>query len=460
MSKAIYQLIPKNQSIHIVGISGTEMAAVLYYLYNKGYENITLHDNALDIEESFNMFHSFYPHSLKEKYLHVIEQYEVKTHDSYLSDIEKAATIIVPQSWFLYEDNKRLHSLKHKMVFYPDICFALFPGKIAAVTGTVGKSTTTSFLADICNGMLLGNDREIIQDLLTLERLNSDSFLIFELSNRHLANGLVKKVDVGVLTNICPNHIPDHGSLEAYSSVKHKIFDYSEKVLYNLSNPYPELGIYNSGSYTFSNKDLGFACIKNNHIEIDNKIVINIHELHFQHEHDILNILAASGTAYLLGLNIETIAEKLKDLQIKPLYRSFEYKKGHLKIINDGASCLPENTKMVIKNINEPFILITGGSRQVPRKEEFYGLVDEIIKNTYLIKVIILGPIRKLLSRVLVEKEYNNFILEDSLKECVINSLQYNFSTLVFSPGCGVGNEYTDKYERGEHFDAIIKEVI
>ena len=119
-------------------------------------------------------------------------------------------------SWFLHAHRDRLAPLRERFVLYPDACFDLFAGRIIAVTGTYGKTTTSRFAATLVDGHLCGNDREFTFDLDPLAGAPADECLVFETSNRHLANGFRRVVDVGVVTGISLNHEPDHGSFEQY----------------------------------------------------------------------------------------------------------------------------------------------------------------------------------------------------------------------------------------------------
>ncbi|MCP4131495.1 MAG: hypothetical protein GY754_11000 [bacterium] len=462
----------KDIPIHLVGVSGTEMSALCSYLINKKYRNLTLHDVSRDFTASFELAHRFYPNSIKKEYRETMGQ--AKTFhpaESYLQDIDQARFIFAPQSWFLYPQNDLLLQYREKLLFYTDICFDLFKGKIIGITGTVGKSSTALYTALLTGGLLSGNDRENILDLTRIENSSPGDILVFELSNRHLKNGISHMLDVGVLTNICPNHIPDHGSLEEYAAVKNSIFLHSRIPVFNARNPYSNLSIncphcQTGFSFLYDKKthaDNHFhAAIINGTVQILDESVCSINELPMRYDHEYENFLAAALAARLSGISASTIKERIPLLDKKPKFRSQTDHDGTYTIINDAASCLPENTRRLTESLNMNFILITGGNRQAPLEDEFDSLAGSIARNRYCKKIFILGPMTNRISAALESKGFCNFTpannLASAVQEAVKERRSSGIHTIVFSPGCGVGDEYSDKYERGFLFERFIRE--
>ena len=140
-------------------------------------------------------------------------------------------------SWFLHAHRDRLAPLHDRFVLYTDACFDLFAGRIIAVTGTYGKTTTSRFAATLTDGHLCGNDREFTFDLDALAGAAAEECLVFETSNRHLANGFRRVVDVGVVTGISLNHEPDHGSFEQYRATKYSMAERCVRLLYHVAIP-------------------------------------------------------------------------------------------------------------------------------------------------------------------------------------------------------------------------------
>ena len=141
--------------IHVVGISGTECSAIALFLHQQGIPFIA-HDFAEKklFKHSFNANHFGYSPAKKEKMLEQIKQFKtINCQDNYLKDIEKAELIFVSQNWGDYSPNKKLKQIfqqnPDKFATITQLYFQIFPGKIIAITGTNGKSTTAKLIAEI-----------------------------------------------------------------------------------------------------------------------------------------------------------------------------------------------------------------------------------------------------------------------------------------------------------------------
>lgn len=454
-------MLRKDSNIHIVGASSTEMSAVYLYLHKRGFPNVTLHDFSEDFRKSLKLSHRFYSGNWINDYLKALGQAKKFNGPSdYLNSISEADVIFVPQSWFIYSQNSGLCNYKNKLSFFIDFCFELFKGRIIGVTGTVGKSTTALYTSILTDALLTGNDRENILDLDDVERSDKD-FMVFEISNRHLKNEFKIKVDFAVLTNICPNHIPDHGSLEDYCFLKNEIFNNSHVTIYNASNPYVDLVIKPNGeSYSFSLAHGFNACIENGSVYVLDEYICEIRELPLDYDHEVEDFLSSCLVAKLCGIDTSILKERIKLLDRKLFYRSKKYEVQGVTIINDAASCLPENAKRLTESLREDFVLITGGSRQAPLDDEFHRLAWSIANNKNVEKVFCIGDMRERLAHSFKQFEFDDYMLQSDLESAVVEAINNGAGCIVFSPGCGSGDEFFDKYERGEVFDDYIRKYL
>jgi UDP-N-acetylmuramoylalanine-D-glutamate ligase len=151
----IYDSIKNAQNIHVIGISGTECASIALFLQQQRLP-FTAHDLSEEkrFERSFNANHFGYSPTLREKMLKQIEQFKtINFQDKYLQDIEKADLIFVSQNWEAYSPNAKLKPIfqqnPSKFATITQLYFQLFPGKIIAITGTNGKSTTAKLISEI-----------------------------------------------------------------------------------------------------------------------------------------------------------------------------------------------------------------------------------------------------------------------------------------------------------------------
>src|SRR3990172_5540975 len=104
----------ENKNIHIIGVSGSEGSAVLFFLAKHNISSISCHDfiSYDELEKNFKRWHKGIGKKDKEKYWEkfsaIINSYKCYFGKDYLKDIENADIIFIPQSWRLYNHNQPL----------------------------------------------------------------------------------------------------------------------------------------------------------------------------------------------------------------------------------------------------------------------------------------------------------------------------------------------------------------
>lgn len=232
--------------IHVIGASGAEGVALLSYLVGRlGIEGVVAHDFSEDqrsFAASFRRNNTAWERREREQVLKEIRSLPVQWRlgAEYATGLDGAGLIFASQNWFNYPAN--LPALPDAVAAgvplrgVVELAMDLFPGTRLGVTGSNGKSTTAGLLAHILRAALPpgrslhhgGNDRNAQARLADLEEARPQDCLVWEVSNRHLRDRPVP-IDVGVLTNITPNHIEDHGSWDAYRGAKARIVRHAER---------------------------------------------------------------------------------------------------------------------------------------------------------------------------------------------------------------------------------------
>jgi UDP-N-acetylmuramoylalanine-D-glutamate ligase len=447
--------------IHAVGVAGLEAAAMVRYVVEGGRAGLVLHDAAADFDRAFEAAHQFQPDSDRARVRAALARCaELRTGSDYLAGVESAAAVLIPVSWFLHSANARLGALRQRFVTFPDACFDLWQGPVIGVTGSYGKTTTTRFAAALTGGVCCGNDRESFFDLGALAAEPPGRPMAFEASNRHLHNGFRRVLDVGVLTGISLNHEPDHGSFAAYRRVKYSLAARCRDLLYHASiaASYPDAAVLTARGTAYGPGGawrLAGVTVQGP----DTRFPLPGAAGLTRPDRD--NALAAAAAAARCGVAPDELARRSRLLPaVLPRYRHATTAVAGRTVVNDAASCLPAATAALVAGLDRPFVLVCGGDRQRYRPGEFDALARAVAGNPRAVRVCTLGPMSAPLERAL---RVAGFAAVDPcvrLEQAVQRALETPAEVVAFSPGCGTGAEFPDKYARGEAFDRAVATLV
>jgi UDP-N-acetylmuramoylalanine-D-glutamate ligase len=448
--------------VHAIGAAGLETATMVRFLVEGGAKSIVLHDEASDFVSAFSRAHRFQPSQLVARSRQALARCaELRQGPDYLVGLEHAAAILVPCSWLLRSDRHRLDPLAGRLVRYPDACFDLFAGQVVAVTGTFGKTTTSRFAAALAGGLVCGNDREFHFDLGRLAAASAEERMVFETSNRHLAFGFRRIVEVGVVTGLTRNHEPDHGSFEAYRRAKYRMAEQCQELLYHESIPQrfcdatPLVARGTAYGPTAAWTVDGAAALGPGGLGADLPSLPELSPPNRQ------NALAAAAAALLTGVDAADVSTRSAALPAAlPRYRQAVTRRAGRTIINDAASCMPAATTPLVAALDEPFVLICGGDRQRSYEGEFDEMATALAGNRHTAGVVVTdGPMAANLAGSLGAAGCP-FVVAEDIPQAIQQALDVTGAAIVFSPACGTGTLFADKYDRGDLFDAALDRLV
>lgn len=384
--KCEYMKHPYGKNIHVIGIAGTEGAALLEYLVPRfPRATITAHDSS---DEKLFLKHFKEAHvalgkdTVKTKADELLSFESVKYcfKDHYLEGIEAADTIFVPQSWYLYPENEPLKSYREKFRSITRLYFDLFPGKIIGVTGSNGKTTTTNLIAEIMKRafprtLFSGNDRRASQVLEQMEAAQKEDWLVLEISNRQLMIDLGRSPDISVITNITPNHLNEYSSFEEYAAGKASLLKYQREDQWSVLNADDAeskklIEIDSGETMPFSIYE---PLAKGVFVEFENmvvkhaekkEVVMPVADFPLLGKHNLSNALAAVAATYLAGVPIDVIAQTLRSMDPIPQRMELVKVVEGVEYYNDTASTAPESTIAAIDTLKQrgkKLVLILGG---------------------------------------------------------------------------------------------------
>lgn len=389
MDLSLYQ----GKNIHIVGVAGAEGSAIATFLANNvANVQLTGHDLASNDEDFAQQF--FKTHlSLKAEErqqaladLKALPMY-LCLGVRYLSDIQEADIIFVSQVWFKYPQNLPiLEDLRNSGVVFKTITnlyFELSSCKIVSVTGTNGKTTTSNFLNQILkiwcqkqqlNFYFAGNDRQNIQVLDELSNMQVNDIFLLETSSTQLLLNSGISPHVGVITNITPNHLDDHGTFDNYISAKENLLRYqytTDWAVLNYDNVHTrEMGGRCHQVVYFSTKEIlsvgGFLQADRVVMRYQSREVelFDLGDLQVLGVHNVQNALAAACAAFCLGVEESVIREGIRAYRGIKHRLQLLYKIHNVQYIDDTQATTPEATMAGVGAFSEKIILVLGGDNK------------------------------------------------------------------------------------------------
>lgn len=328
--------------------------------------------------------------------------------------------------------------------------------KIIAVTGSNGKTTTTTIiyklLSKIMDNVHLGGNIGIpLSDLV--ENVKENDVLVLEISDHQLYDIKNFKPDIAILTNLCPTHLDFHGSYEKYKEVKKKIFNnqteediaiinYGDKDSVNLTSDIKGCKKYFNGKNAY---------IENNIIYINDNPIISIEDILLKGHHNYENIMAALLVMEEFNLDKDIVKEVLKSFNGVEHRLEFVKEYNKIQLYNDSKATNPTSTIIAINSFTKPIHLILGGFE---RSQDFNELND-YLKNVKCIYAI--GEVSDRVEKWAKEqnkdvfnvKTLHNAILK--IKENVLSE-----EVVLLSPASASWDQY-DRFEtRGEEFKKLV----
>lgn len=331
--------------------------------------------------------------------------------------------------------------------------------KIICITGSNGKTTTTTMIYDILskvfdNVHLAGNIGYPLSEIVP--SVKKGDIIVMEISDHQLYDIIDFKCNIGVITNLCPTHLDFHGNYENYKNVKKKVFNkftnndisilnYKDKDLIELVKDIDSI------KYYFNNED---NYIKDNYIYINNTKVLNVDDIKIKGIHNYENILACLLVVNLFNVDINIIRKYLSEF--KGVEHRIEYVAtyNNIEFYNDSKSTNPTSTITALKTFNKPIHLILGGFE---RSQDFNELNDclDNVKCIYAIGEVTDRLVEWANSKNINVVKSNTLINAlDSIKENVCEN-----EVVLLSPASASWDQY-DKFEtRGEEYKNYIAKI-
>lgn len=448
----------KNVLIAGTGKSGLNAGKLLL---EKGAEIIFYDDNAsLDIEKLLSNFNENDPvrvvlGSINDKILRDIDLMVISPGvpvDSDIANIVRDANIPIMGEI--------------------ELAYQAGTGHLAAITGTNGKTTTTSLVGEIFaaytdNHFTVGNIgipyTEVALDM------DEDSYTVAEVSSFQLETIVDFKPHVSAVLNLTPDHLNRHYTMENYASVKldicknqtpedYLVLNYDDEITKNMANDKR----VNAKVVYFSrlhNLEEGICLdgdeivLRENGTEIR---VIQKKDLVLLGDHNVENYMAGIAVAYYMGIPMEDIVSVLKTFKGVAHRIEFVKEVNGVTYYNDSKGTNPDAAIKGIQAMNRKTVLIGGGYDKGVAFDEWIQAFDGKVK-----KLILLGQTAQMIAETAKKYDFTEIEFVDDLKEAVTRCAQIAQpgEAVLLSPACASWGMFDNYEQRGDMFKEYVNEL-
>ena len=359
------------------------------------------------------------------------------------------------------------------------IFFKNCPAKIIGVTGTRGKSTTSTLIYEILRlgnkkVWLAGQPQKPMLDII--DRVKADDLVVLELSSWQLEVLGTQRISphIAVVTNVYPDHLNRYRSLADYSAAKENIFLHQNQddiCVLNLDN----IDTGKMGKKVVSHRfwfslrsfsEQNGSFVRNQKIWFrfngQEKLICSVGDVKLSGQHNLSNVLAAVGVSGICGLSSDKIKKAVNKFSGLPYRLELVRDLRGIKYINDTTATTPDGTMAALKALgNNKIILIAGGDfKNIPNQK--YAELAKLINKHCQAVILFSGRGSQQLIPYLVKLKFRPLITEiDKMTNAIAlaNSLAQKSNTILLSPACASFNLFINEYDRGDQFNQIVKSL-
>lgn len=394
-------------------------------------------------------------------------------------------------------------------------------GEIIAITGTNGKTTTTSMVGDILrkhskNTYITGNIGIPLTEIAL--KTNEKTMMVVEMSSFQTETIKDFKPKVSAILNITEDHLNRHKTMERYISCKFNMIKnqgYGDYLILNLEDEYlvdyiqkniinEDITIFwftskmkkeeaekrvaqiNKARYkTYIKKapfengkeksewekeyepkmnEKNIICIDEDKIILNKKQeeieLIKIKDIPVLGEHNIQNVMVAAASTKLMGIEESIIKKAIKEFKAVEHRMEFVAEVNKISYYNDSKATNPDSTIKALQAMDKYTVLLLGGSN----KDSDY--IEMVKSFTDKIKFVVLyGETKGQIEKALKKENYLDYVIVENLEQAVkkareiIEEKNETPANILLSPACASFDQYTGYEERGKHFKQIVGEI-
>lgn len=356
-----------------------------------------------------------------------------------------------------------------------ELAYAFARGRVAAITGTNGKTTTTTLVGQILadhfsSVYVVGNIGNPYTDI-ALE-MKEDSVAVAEISSFQLETIHTFHPFVSAILNITPDHLNRHHTMECYVKTKEAIAgnqSENEVCVLNYEDPYtrdfgsrcPARAVFFSSKRELAQgvylkgEDIYLAPWQEGEKRAAERL-LNIHEMKLVGMCNVENVMAAIAICHVFGVPLPTIIKNIKSFKAVEHRIEFVDTKGGVDYYNDSKGTNPDAAIQGIRAMSKPTVLIGGGYDKQSSYDEWIEAFEGKVK-----AFVLIGQTREKIARCAREHGVENVILADTFEEAfnVCVKCAQPGDAVLLSPACASWGMFSDYEARGRLFKELVGKI-
>lgn len=353
-----------------------------------------------------------------------------------------------------------------------ELAYMLSEGNFIAITGTNGKTTTTSLVGNILEAFgrktaVVGNiGNPVVSEA---DDAGPDTWLVTEVSSFQLETIDKFRPHVAAILNLTPDHLNRHKTMEAYTAAKARITENQTEEDYFIYNGDDELvsGIAENTRavkipfYKNIEPEMG-AYVDDTSIIVKNEkgekvFICHTDDLMVIGEHNIENVLAASAIAYFSGVDANTISLAVRSFAGVEHRIELCGRVDGVEYYNDSKGTNTDAAIIALKALEDGIVLIAGGDGKNQNFDELASMFAGRVK-----ALILLGRDANIIEDAARRHGFTNIYNCKDMPDCVRKAaeLSEEGDKVLLSPACASWDMYDNFEQRGRHFKNCVKELL
>ena len=350
-----------------------------------------------------------------------------------------------------------------------ELAYACAKGDVLAITGTNGKTTTTTLLGEIMREaadsvFVVGNIGTPYTGIASDTR--EDSVTVAEVSSFQLETVHSFRPKVSAILNITPDHLNRHHTMEAYIAAKERIaenqteddycvLNYEDEVLREFGRDIRPQVLYFSSRRklkrgVWMDGDRIVCAIG------EETVICTTGELQILGVHNYENVMAAVAMAGAYGVPADVIRRVVTSFKGVEHRIEFVAEKNGVAFYNDSKGTNPDAAIRGIRAMNRPTVLIGGGYDKNSAYDEWIRAFDGRVK-----KLVLIGATREKIAETARKLGFTDIVMADSFEEAFEKCTEYAEpgDAVLLSPACASWGMFKNYEERGDKFKELVEQL-